>query len=92
LAETKITVRNNGSLRIEGEFVIVDQDGSPFGLAGRTVIGLCRCGNSANKPFCDGSHKRCGFQSELKAFDLPAPAPAVAPVPTPDTSTQSPQG
>lgn len=75
MAETKITVNNNGPLRIEGEFAIYDPEGKAFGLAGRTVISLCRCGNSANKPFCDGSHKKVGFQSEVKARDLPPPAP-----------------
>jgi len=62
MAATKITVNNNGSLRVEGDFEIVDPQGAPFGLAGRTVIGLCRCGRSANKPFCDGSHKRVGLR------------------------------
>lgn len=72
----KVVVRNNGPLRVEGEgLVIVDQDGRPFGLAGRSVVGLCRCGHSQNKPFCDGAHARAGFQSECQAFDLPAPAP-----------------
>jgi len=78
LAATKITVRNNGSLRIEGDFEIVDQDGNAFGLAGRPSVSLCRCGHSENKPFCDGSHRRVQFQSEIKAFDLP---PLVAPKP-----------
>ncbi|MDE3180538.1 MAG: CDGSH iron-sulfur domain-containing protein [Acidobacteriota bacterium] len=71
MAATRITVRNNGSLRIEGDFEIVDQDGAAFELNGRTKLGLCRCGNSQNKPFCDGSHRTCGFQSEVKAFELP---------------------
>jgi CDGSH-type Zn-finger protein len=75
----KITVVNNGSLRIEGDFEIVDQDGKPFGLAGRTRVTLCRCGQSANKPFCDGTHKTCGFESTTVAFDLPAPVVKPAP-------------
>ncbi len=75
---TKITVNNNGSLRIEGDVEIFDASGKPFGLGGRTVIGLCRCGQSANKPFCDGSHARCGFQSQVEAKDLPPPAPKPA--------------
>ena len=71
----KITVNNNGSLRIEGEVAICDAEGKAFGLAGRTTISLCRCGNSENKPFCDGSHKRVGFQSQVQARELPPPAP-----------------
>ncbi|HEY2955261.1 MAG TPA: CDGSH iron-sulfur domain-containing protein [Candidatus Eisenbacteria bacterium] len=72
---TRITVMNNGSLRVEGDFEIVDQEGRPFGLAGRTRVSLCRCGQSANKPFCDSTHKTCGFQSVAVAFELPPPAP-----------------
>ena len=77
MSETKVTVRNNGPLRMEGEFTVCDQDGKPFGLAGRTVISFCRCGHSENKPFCDGSHGRIGFQSEVQARDLPPPKPKV---------------
>ena len=75
MPETKITVRNNGPLRVEGEFTIYDEQGNAFDLAGRTMISLCRCGHSENKPFCDGSHKRVGFQSEVQARTLPPPAP-----------------
>lgn len=70
MGKTKLTVNKNGSLKIEGDFEIVDQEGNVFGLQGREVLGLCRCGLSANKPFCDGSHRN-GFENECKAFDLP---------------------
>ena len=75
MAGTKVTVINNGSLRVEGDFEIVDQDGKPFGLAGRTRVTLCRCGHSSKKPFCDTTHKTCGFESVLVAFDLEPPVP-----------------
>ena len=71
----KITVVNNGPIRIEGEFTIHDPQGGEFGLAGRTLISLCRCGHSQNKPFCDGSHARQGFQSQVEARELPPPKP-----------------
>jgi len=71
---TKITVLNDGSIRIEGDFEIVDPQGQPFGLAGRTRISLCRCGGSQNKPFCDGSHAKIGFQDKVVARELPPPA------------------
>ena len=72
---SKITANNNGPLRIEGEFTICDATGAAYDVAGRTVISLCRCGASENKPFCDGSHKKVGFQSEVVARVLPPPAP-----------------
>ena len=80
MAAAKITVRNNGSLRIEGDFEICDAEGGVFDLAGRTSVGLCRCGHSENKPFCDGTHKKVGFQSEVKARALPPVAPKPASV------------
>ncbi len=75
--KTKITINNNGSIKVEGDFEIVDPTGTPFGLGGRTAIGLCRCGLSANKPFCDGAHARNGFSDPVVARDLPAPKPKV---------------
>jgi len=71
----KVTVRKDGPLRVEGEFTICDAEGNAFDLAGRTMISLCRCGQSKDKPFCDGSHKLVNFQSECKARALPAPLP-----------------
>ena len=79
MAQARITVVNNGSLRIEGDFEIADQDGNVFGLAGRTRVTLCRCGQSSTKPFCDSTHKTCGFDSVVVAFDLPAPQPKPVP-------------
>jgi len=90
---TRITVRNNGPVRIEGDFEIYDAEGNAFDLAGRTAVSLCRCGQSENKPFCDGKHKECAFASEVKARVLEplpspaaaAPAPAVPAPPSPST-------
>lgn len=73
----KVTIFNNGPIRVEGEFTVVDAEGKEFGLAGRTAIGLCRCGLSENKPFCDGTHGRQGFSSVCPARELPAPKPKV---------------
>ena len=75
MSSTRITVRNNGPLRVEGDFEIVDMQGQVYGLAGRNAISLCRCGHSANKPFCDGAHKSAGFQDQQQARELPPPKP-----------------
>ena len=72
---TKILIRNNGSIRIEGDFELFDHDGNKFDLSGRTAISLCRCGGSKDKPFCDSSHKTNGFQSIVTARTLPPPLP-----------------
>ncbi len=68
--KTKLTVKPNGSLVVDGDFEIVDMQGNAYGLAGRTVVSICRCGQSKNLPFCDGSHKE-NFVHDAKAFDLP---------------------
>ena len=74
---TKITVKNHGSIRVEGDFELFDINGNKFDLAGRTAISLCRCGQSKDKPFCDSTHRECGFQSEIIARVLPPPKPKV---------------
>ena len=70
MSKTKITVNSNGSIKIEGDFEIVDREGSIYGLGGREVVSICRCGLSKNKPFCDGSHNG-NFEHEAIAFALP---------------------
>ena len=74
MATTKIIVKSNGSLKVQGDFEIVDVEGNVYGLAGREIISICRCGLSQNKPFCDGSHKG-HFEHDAKAFDLPPKQP-----------------
>lgn len=73
MSDVKITVMKNGPFRLEGAeaLEILDPTGKAFGLGGRNVVSLCRCGASANKPFCDGSHNHHGFQDEPEARDLP---------------------
>ena len=64
MAIVKITVRKNNAYRIEapeGSVELVDGDGNRYDLAGKTAFSLCRCGGSAQKPFCDGTHNRIGF-------------------------------
>ena len=70
MAITKLVINSNGSTRIEGDFEIVDKEGNVYDLGGRTVVSLCRCGLSQNKPFCDGSH-RGHFEHNAVAFALP---------------------
>ncbi len=70
MSKTKLTINSNGSIKIEGEFEIVDSNANVYGLQGRTVVSLCRCGHSANKPFCDGSHNGKLDHTAI-AFELP---------------------
>lgn len=77
MSDVKIQVKPNGPLLVSGDISLVDIGGKAFGLGGRTTIGLCRCGHSENKPFCDGAHNRAGFQSDTPARDLPPPVPKV---------------
>lgn len=55
----------NGPLRVAGTLRIIGEDGSVDERSGKVF--LCRCGASARKPFCDGSHKRIGFGSAAEA-------------------------
>ncbi len=78
---TTITPKPNGPLVVQGPVRIVRPDGTEIPVPPRKdgrpadVVVLCRCGGSANKPFCDGTHKRTGF------CDDPA-APPSSPAPT----------
>jgi uncharacterized Fe-S cluster protein YjdI len=58
-----IRVTKNGPLLVEGNYVLVDQEGKRIVSSG--PFALCRCGSSRNKPFCDGSHVRTGFDDTI---------------------------
>lgn len=59
----KITALTNGPLLVEGQVELIDQNGKSYTLQNPEKFALCRCGDSANKPFCDGAHKKSGFES-----------------------------
>jgi len=72
----EIIVSKNGPLRVKSTgdaIVIKDAEGAQYDVRGRELVSLCRCGHSENKPFCDGTHNKVGFQHEAKAFVLPEP-------------------
>ena len=63
MADVTIKTNENGPLLISGTVTLTDHQGGTFDLGGKDVIALCRCGASANRPFCDGSHRTCDFQA-----------------------------
>lgn len=66
MADVEIKVRDNGPYRVAGPIKLVDATGAEFTVGGE-VIALCRCGQSNNKPFCDGAHQKAEFKSEPRA-------------------------
>jgi CDGSH-type Zn-finger protein len=49
-------------------FRVIDHLGGEFELpVGKRAVALCRCGRSARKPFCDGSHRAAGFRASESA-------------------------
>jgi len=66
-----IKVRENGPLLVDGdEVMVVDWNGNPYPIDKRPFV-LCRCGQSRNRPFCDGTHKTIGFQAHEAAPPKP---------------------
>lgn len=56
----RITVQANGPLLLKGDFIMQLPDGREEKKEGN--LALCRCGASANKPYCDGSHRKIDFK------------------------------
>jgi CDGSH iron-sulfur domain-containing protein 3 len=63
-----IKTRENGPYKITGAVRVIDADGREYALPddGRPLA-LCRCGGSSTKPFCDGTHRRIGFEAPERA-------------------------
>jgi CDGSH-type Zn-finger protein len=73
MSDVTIRLRDNGPLVIDGAVKVIDADGNAFVIdTAKPAVALCRCGHSARKPFCDGSHKAAGFQSVERAATPPS--------------------
>ena len=59
--ELSIAPQHNGPLHVSGNLELVSGTGRTFNRV--TDVWLCRCGHSANKPYCDGTHVKIGFQA-----------------------------
>jgi len=59
-SKTEFRVMKNGPLKVSGNFVLKCSNGKT--IETKELAFLCRCGGSANKPFCDGSHRRVGLR------------------------------
>ena len=67
MADVKIEIRENGPLRVSGPIDMVDKDGNAYTIPEGQWVAMCRCGHSANKPFCDASHRDNSFEAESVA-------------------------
>jgi CDGSH-type Zn-finger protein len=75
MTNIKITVKADGPYVVKGNIELFDTAGNPFPKSEHGYA-LCRCGHSGNKPFCDGTHGKVGFQAATQA-PVPGSAPMV---------------
>lgn len=68
--EVRVTIQpsDNGPNLVRGPVTLVDAEGNEIPSKTKNIA-LCRCGGSQNKPFCDGTHSKIGFQSTVRAAD-----------------------
>ncbi|WP_430789826.1 CDGSH iron-sulfur domain-containing protein [Virgibacillus flavescens] len=62
--KAQIKVNDDGSLRVSGDIELIDGEGNAYTT--KKVFSLCRCGHSFTKPYCDGTHKKKGFESKVR--------------------------
>jgi len=65
MADVTISIIKNGPLIVNGPVDLKDSEGKAYPAQKR--IALCRCGASTEKPFCDGTHSKVGFQAAERA-------------------------
>jgi len=61
MSDPTIQVLPKGPYLVSGKFALVDASGNKIEAGEK--LALCRCGASTNKPFCDGTHSKIGFQA-----------------------------
>ena len=59
--ETRVEALENGPLLVHGSLKVTNSDGNKESK--KRVTAFCRCGASANKPYCDGEHNKIGFRA-----------------------------
>lgn len=62
MASVKITATTDGPYKVEGDVEVVDPTGADA-TEDRSALYLCRCGESDNKPYCDGTHSKIDFDA-----------------------------
>lgn len=63
--KVQVKVNDNGPLTIKGEFSLIDGEGNEFTID-KPMAAICRCGASANQPFCNGAHQKLPFESAVR--------------------------
>jgi CDGSH-type Zn-finger protein len=69
MSDVTITISNNGPYVVEGPFSLTDHEGNVIPVREGAKVALCRCGGSTNKPFCDGTHSKTGFEGAIAAVE-----------------------
>jgi CDGSH-type Zn-finger protein len=85
MADVSIRTRENGPLLVTGPITLIDHLGNTFELGNKETVALCRCGQTKRRPFCDGTHKVCGWV----AAELAAPTPSPPSTPSPSAPPAS---
>jgi len=65
MSSVTIKISKNGPLLVMDPVTVIDQETGAEVSIDKFPTALCRCGASANKPFCDGAHSKCGFDGSL---------------------------
>ncbi len=65
--EVSIQPKEHGPYLVRGPFTLLDAWGAPYALGDKTIVALCRCGQSGTKPFCDGTHMKVDFEAGERA-------------------------
>lgn len=65
-----IETMKDGPNLVPGPLKLVDAQGKET-LIDRKWVALCRCGQSNNKPLCDGTHSKIGFKADEAKFYKP---------------------
>ena len=65
MADVTVNIYDNGPYEISGPITLKDNDGNEFSVEGDQY--LCRCDSSGTKPFCDGTHRKVGFEDQARA-------------------------